>query len=830
MYTIQPEESQEAKMQISNSKNHRPMAIVRWGMITALMLALVKASVGPVAVDADNGKIAPWVMAHTAGGQTAEFLVTLTTQADLNGAASLPTKLEKGRFVYEALWRTAQATQKPILDWLTASGVEHRPYYIVNLIWVKAGREAVLALAARPEVARIDGNPVITQALPQPESLANPESPEAIELGVSYIKAPLVWSQGITGTGVVVGAQDTGYRWTHQALINQYRGWNGSTASHDYNWHDSIHSSSGLCPGDSLAPCDDHGHGTHTAGTAVGWDGGANQIGVAPGAEWIGCRNMDQGNGTPATYIECYEFFLAPYPVGGTSAQGNPALAPDVVVNSWSCPPSEGCSASSLLAAVQANRAAGIFNEHSAGNDGPGCSTVNMPSAIYDEVFSVGALNTGADTLAGFSSRGPVTVDGSGRVKPDIAAPGTSTRSATRTSDTAYTSLSGTSMAGPHVAGAVALIFSARPVLRGNVDLTEQILADSAFRLSTTSCSSSAGIYPNNLFGYGRLDAQAAVSVALTSTVPNAGFIAGLVTDANTSAAISNALVTAQELSGEVFGAMSEAGGAYAAEVLSGTYTLTVSAPGYFPATLDGVTASAGQTTTQNISLTPLIYGVGVTPSAEAQSGDPGQTLTYALTLSNTGNVSDTYTLTVSGDAFPTGAPASVGPVAASGEISVSVAVTIPLGALAGAVDTATITALSHGDPSQTGTASLTTEVLPVYQVALTPISTALTTTPGSVVTYTLTVTNSGNITDTYTATVSSTVFTTTVSSSVGPLAAGTSTSLLVTVNVPSDAISGAMEAATLTVTSQGNGSTNVNATLTTHVTFHKLYLSVIRR
>ena len=63
---------------------------------------------------------------------------------------------------------------------------------------------------------------------------------------------------------------------------------------------------------ESPEPCDDNGHGTHTTGTTVGDDGAGNQIGVAPGAKWIGCRNMDQGNGTPATYTECFQFFIAP--------------------------------------------------------------------------------------------------------------------------------------------------------------------------------------------------------------------------------------------------------------------------------------------------------------------------------------------------------------------------------------------------------------------------------------------------------------------------------------------------------------------------------------
>ena len=90
-------------------------------------------------------------------------------------------------------------------------------------------------------------------------------------------------------------------------------------------------------------PCDDFFHGTHTIGTAIGDDGGTNQIGMAPGAKWIGCRNMDQGNGTPARYIECMEFFLAPYPLGCTPNEGDPTKAPDITTNSWGCPASEGC-------------------------------------------------------------------------------------------------------------------------------------------------------------------------------------------------------------------------------------------------------------------------------------------------------------------------------------------------------------------------------------------------------------------------------------------------------------------------------------------------------
>ena len=148
---------------------------------------------------------------------------------------------------------------------------------------------------------------------------------------------------GYTGQGAVIAGQDTGYQWDHPALKDQYRGWNGSAADHNYNWHDAIHATGSSCGADSPCPCDDNDHGTHTMGTMVGDDGGANQIGMAPGARWIGCRNMNAGVGTPTTYIECFEWFIAPTDLAGQNP--NPAMAPDVINNSWGCPESEGCSA-----------------------------------------------------------------------------------------------------------------------------------------------------------------------------------------------------------------------------------------------------------------------------------------------------------------------------------------------------------------------------------------------------------------------------------------------------------------------------------------------------
>jgi hypothetical protein len=388
----------------------------------------------------------------------------------------------------------------------------------VNAILVKGTREIAQTLANRPDVARIEGNPHIQNVLPEPASGVETSlqsalggHPAAIEPGIAYTHAPDVWALGFRGQGITVAGADTGQRWTHNALKPHYRGWDGQNADHDYNWHDSIHDGVGNpCGNDSPEPCDDNGHGTHTIGTVVGDDGAGNQIGMAPGAKWIGCRNMDQGNGTPARYIECMEFFLAPYPVNGNPNEGDPLKAPDITSNSWVCPSSEGCSPNTLQAAVEAQAAAGIMMVAGAGNDGPDCSTVFYPPALYEASYTVGALNTGTDTIASFSSRGPVTIDQSNRIKPDITAPGTNIRSSWNSSDNAYVNLDGTSMATPHIAGAMALLWCGRPDLRHDIPISRTVVDNAAHFISSTQCGDAGP--PNNVYGWGRVDVLAAVA------------------------------------------------------------------------------------------------------------------------------------------------------------------------------------------------------------------------------------------------------------------------------------------------------------------------------
>jgi subtilisin family serine protease len=352
--------------------------------------------------------------------------------------------------------------------------------------------------------------------------ILQPTAPAGVEWNVTWVHAPGVWSLGYSGQGIVYANADTGVQWDHPALQSHYRGWTSAAADHNYNWWDAIHetltSGTNPCGLSVTAPCDDHGHGTHTTGTGIGDDGAGNQVGVAPGAQWIACRNMERGYGRPSTYIECLEFFLAPWDLN--RANPDPSRHADVVSNSYTCPTSEGCTAHSLQTAVENLRAAGIFMSVSAGNSGSTCSTISSPPGLEDAVITVGATDYQSNVIAGLSSRGPVTVDGSPLRKPDVVAPGISVRSSTLGGG--YGLSSGTSMAAPHVAGVVALLWSALPALRGDVDATESLLEESALHLtSSQGCGGdAANAVPNNVYGYGLIDALAAYTLAQPTPTP----------------------------------------------------------------------------------------------------------------------------------------------------------------------------------------------------------------------------------------------------------------------------------------------------------------------
>lgn len=485
-------------------RNRLPIAILvllAIACVTALLLTTLVSTSGAAA----NPKITARVLHETAYGSATEALIVLSEQADLSHAASLPTKIAKGRFVVNALREVSRRSQAPMITLLEKRGIPYQSFWVVNMIQVSANRALLDELAARADVKQIDANPHVHTNLPIPGALDAPDQINGIEWNVTKVKAPKVWALGFKGEGRVVAGADTGVQWDHPALKAHYRGWNGTTAKHNFNWHDAT-------AAHSPTPVDPHGHGTFTVSQMVGDDGAGNQIGVAPGAKWIGCRNMDpSGTGSPATYAECFQFLMAPYPVSGNPAQGNPSKAPDSINNSWGCPPSEGCSANTLLAVVDNVRAAGIFPVVSAGNSGSACSSITTPAAIYDSSVTVGATDS-LNHIASFSSRGPIAIDGSNRRKPDISAPGVNIRGAVPTNSYA-SGWSGTSMAAPHVAASVALLWQAKPSLIGDIDATEQLLETRAVHLKTTeTCGATQGKVPNNVFGYGVLNIYRAVT------------------------------------------------------------------------------------------------------------------------------------------------------------------------------------------------------------------------------------------------------------------------------------------------------------------------------
>ncbi len=465
--------------------------------------------------------VEPGLRATAQQGGTVDTLIVLEAKAPKQLLRADGNYLERRRNLVDTLRATAEVTQADLRAWLDAQGVAYRPFWIVNMIQAALTPAQMDALASRTEIAAIKSNRAFQlkrpEAGPTPDGqvdLASTEAPLGIEWGVNKVRAPMVWATGIIGQGIVIAGQDTGIRWTHNAIKSKYRGWNGVSADHNHNWHDAIHVTGSSCGADSMAPCDDHGHGSHTIGTMLGDDSGSNQVGVAPGAQWIGCRNMNAGDGTPARYNECAEFFLAPTNLAGSDPR--PDLAPDVISNSWGCPAIEGCTAGAeVQAAIENLVDGGIVFVAAAGNYGSStsCSTIFDAPATYDASFTIGSMTQG-DAMSSFSSRGPV--EGLTSVKPDVIAPGSNIRSITRTSDTAFTTMSGTSMATPHVAGVVALLMSVNKSLRGDPARVEQILRETAIPLSDPQVCGGipSTTFPNPVQGMGRVDAWSAFLVA----------------------------------------------------------------------------------------------------------------------------------------------------------------------------------------------------------------------------------------------------------------------------------------------------------------------------
>jgi subtilisin family serine protease len=463
-----------------------------------------------------------YLRAGTPGFYGDRLFVVLADQADLAELEPPDTLTARRTQIYRTLTDHAGATQGDLRAALDRVGVAYTPYYLVNGLEVEAGLPVRLWLQLRGDVGEIMPSPILRPTRPFDFNLGEIGlQPTAPPENLTRIGADRVWQElGITGAGIVIGQSDSGVQGDHPEFAARYR---GATTGDDFNWLDPWEK--------SPSPIDLDGHGTHTLGTILG-----ETVGVAPGATWFACANLVRNLGNPAKYLDCMQFMLAPHPqTGDPLRDGDPSLAADVLNNSWGCPADfEGCSATVFAPAVDALTQAGIFVVASAGNSGPTCSSVTDPLAIYAASFTVGAADNRGQ-LADFSSNGPVTVDGSGRIKPDLLAPGVDVLSAWPGSSYAYAS--GTSMAGPHVAGVVALMWSANSALRGDVARTRALLEATTQPFAGSIASAGAaedGLEvarplaadacltqvdptqtPNNVAGFGIVDAYAAVQAAL---------------------------------------------------------------------------------------------------------------------------------------------------------------------------------------------------------------------------------------------------------------------------------------------------------------------------
>ena len=418
-----------------------------------------------------------------APGEKLAVIIELDTQGKPSAAISRligAPRRAKTRAVVEALRSMADQHQKPLrehLHKLQAAGAAERiiPFWVFNGFAVTATEPTIRSLASQPGVREVR----LDVQIPVPSLFAarQPAPSSVTEWNIEQVRAPEVWAlnPAYNGTGTVIGSFDTGVDVTHPDLSLRYRG------NHPISWFDPYN--------EHAVPYDFHGHGTHTTGIAVGGDASGSSIGIAPGATWIAAKAWnDAGVGYASTFHQIFEWFLAP--------GGDPDNAPDVVNNSWGFEEA-GCL-TEFGPDIEAWRAAGIFPAFASGNSGPDPGSVHSPGA-YPAAFTVGSTDS-SDAVSDFSSQGPSPCDGS--IKPDIAAPGEAVLSSV---PGGYEIMSGTSMATPHVTGAVAVLRSINPGL--TVEQLESALTSGASDIEDPG--------PDDASGAGRLDLYVSAQVAL---------------------------------------------------------------------------------------------------------------------------------------------------------------------------------------------------------------------------------------------------------------------------------------------------------------------------
>jgi subtilisin family serine protease len=419
------------------------------------------------------------------------------------------TRSERLKLVHRELVTLAKDTQSELLASLKARGFSAKMFWINNSLYIRAATPELIHELRRLKnaVEIFADQEIATINEPSVEQHYNAATGKRAQYNIEIINAPAVWANRTRGEGTTLANIDTGVRFTHESLVANYRGNLGNGQyDHDYNWYDPRET--------QFQPFDNNGHGTHTMGSSAGSE--ASGIGTAPGTRWIAAKGCASSSCSTADLTGSFQYLLAPTPQGqyDDPDAGDTEKAPTVINNSWG----GGRGSSTFLSFITPHVEAGNVVVFSQGNSGSACSTANSPGDLFN-VIGVASTDS-ADRLSSFSSRGPGLGSGNFPLqKPDISAPGGSVYSAYPTTDTSYATLSGTSMAAPHIAGVVALIRSVNPSL--TIDEIRDIIDETASRNlgvpngGQTTCSGvSYTTYPNYHYGNGRVDASAAVEAA----------------------------------------------------------------------------------------------------------------------------------------------------------------------------------------------------------------------------------------------------------------------------------------------------------------------------
>ncbi|MFI6830439.1 S8 family serine peptidase [Kribbella sp. NPDC050241] len=526
-------------------------------------------------------KIKPELMAQLDGKDAkaaSDYWVRFAAKADLTAAGKITNWNERGTAVAAALRKTAAESQATIRAELDAQHVKYQAFWGTNAIRINSGSLTLAQnLATHAEVEGLYAPmkievPKISQGTTEHEI-------NAVEWGIANINADDVWSQfGDKGEGITIASIDTGVQYDHPALVKQYRGNNGDgTFDHNYNWFDAA----GTC---GNAPCDGNGHGTHTMGTMAGDDGAGNQIGVAPGVKWIAANGCCP---TDAALIASGQWMLEPTDLAGNNPDAS--KRPNIINNSWG---SQLPSNDPFMEDITNNwKDSGIFGAFANGNSGDlGCNSSGSPGSLTSN-YSAGAYDIN-NNIASFSGRG---VGQNGTIKPNISAPGVNVRSSLP--GNTYGAFNGTSMATPHLAGTVALLWAASPALKGDVDATRALLNQTAIDTPNSQCGGTDA--NNNVFGQGRLDALALLNAA---PIGDTGTLSGTVTAATGGAPLAGASVTVKQAGQPDRVLTTTSTGAFSSVLPAGSYDLTAASFGYQTQTAT-VAITTGNTTTQNFAL-----------------------------------------------------------------------------------------------------------------------------------------------------------------------------------------------------------------------------------